>query len=1373
MIIYLSKRSERRIAIVSESFALVLKAVSVGDVDSRRPRCAIELLPKDELSNQGFKKLSSHEIYGFIGLIEVEGLIFVGAITGKSKVAQPTPGETVNRIFAVDFFCLNSPRWDFVEIDSSGYPVSSDGDPNYPESFPRHPCYELKKLLSNGSFYYSSDFDLTSTLQHRGFGDHSLSADNYQEEYMWNYFLMQEIITYRDRLEPHAKQILDDQGFLTTVIRGFAETFVTYLKRLKVGVTVISKQSWKRAGTRFIVRGVDDEGNVANFVETEFIMYSSQYCYAFTQIRGSIPVFWEQDTSLINPRVQITRSLEATQPIFDEHFSRLVEEYGPVHVVNLLSTKTNEIELSHRYRQHLRNSPRLKLGQDVFLTEFDFHRETSQEGFAGVRKLIPMIMDSMLVAGYFSYDVREKRLISEQQGIFRTNCLDCLDRTNLVQQVLSFTAFKTFLEDFHLANVKVYIDNEDFVLKHNTLWADHGDQISQIYTGTNALKSSFSRKGKMSFAGALSDATKSVSRMYINNFMDKSKQQNIDTLLGRLPHQQSVQLYDPISEYAHDKLRVLSDQFTSYSTSNILVGTFNVNGASKHADLSRWLFPIGDKFKPDIVVLGLQEVIELSAGSLLNADYSKGSFWENMVNKCLNQYDDKYLLLRVEQMSSLIILFFVKADKAHMVKQVEGSTKKTGFGGITGNKGAVAIRFEYGGTSFCFVNAHFAAGANNIDERRGDYETIVKNIMFTRSKTIPHHDSIFWLGDLNYRIVLPNEEVRRELSSKREGYIERLLRYDQLTQEINTGLVFQGFREPTLKFRPTYKYDNNTDTYDSSEKARTPSWTDRIVYKGSNLHPLAYSDAHLIISDHRPVYAAYRAKITLIDESIRQDLTNRLYQEYKEAHPEVVEQNYSHLIDLEEEKSPHKNMPTSPEFDLLDLHGTLKPKSSPLSSGLSLSPGSAVSVRRGSSPSVSDVPQGPKLRPPPPPAPRSSSSVKVLQLTDTGTSPASGKSSESLVTSPQGAQNTTGSTRPPAPQPRRPVPPGFNETILTPKNTSRSDTPVGIPKVEAPAPRKAATFPESTIVASDGSPQPRLVETKTESNITDIPKKKGPPIPPRSPNLRSYSVNSNPDRFSPLLASEKKVLPVSSILDGNETQSLKSIHTDANGTRTLVPKKKGPPVPLHANTSMPELLSDVKGFVSSTTDNADMLVPKKKAPQVLPHSTDQTSVSTDLVSNISASKSLPVSLHAGGLIPVAPAPISLEESEELMPKKRIPPPVPSHSSQSNLSAGSTLTPKKIPSSTSERDISNTRESRQGGASPPISTLIPRKKSPVPPTPRRVNEPNEEAEFNKESKSESTKDTESGSVKKTPPVKPTKKPELENLNLDSWKPLTPK
>ncbi|QLQ79690.1 hypothetical protein HG537_0C03380 [Torulaspora globosa] len=1113
MIILLSRKPQRRIAIVSQSYALILK--SVGEEISDRPCCAIELVPKNDLNNQGFKRFSNHEIHGFIGLIEIEGLIFVGTITGKSKVAQPIPGETANKIFAVDFFCLNDGRWDFVEIESSGYPAMTEAEriqrdsSDFQESLPRHPCYELRKLLSNGSFYYSSDFDLTSNLQQRGFSEYSLSADNFQEEYMWNSFLMQEIITYRDRLDANLKQILDEEGFLTTVIRGFAETFVTYIKKLKVAMTVISKQSWKRAGTRFNARGVDDEGNVANFVETELIMYSSQYCYAFTQIRGSIPVFWEQDTSLLNPKVQITRSMEATQPIFDEHFIKLIDQYGPVHVINLLSTKASEAELSQRYKAHITKSKKLKMNHDVFFTDFDFHRETAQEGFSAAGKLIPKILDSLMVAGYFSYDVKEKKTISEQQGIFRTNCLDCLDRTNLVQQIISLAVFKTFLNDFHLLDTGSYTDSEDFVLKHNTLWADHGDQISQIYTGTNALKSSFSRKGKMSFAGALSDATKSVSRMYINNFMDKGKQQNIDALLGRLPHQQCVQLYDPINEFVTSRLLELSDRFTSQSSINLLVGTYNVNGTSRHADLSKWLFPIGDKFKPDIVVLGLQEVIELTAGSILNADYSKGSFWENMVGKCLNQFDEKYLLLRVEQMSSLIILLFVRGDKANLVRQVEGANKKTGFGGITGNKGAVAIRFEYGDTSFCFVNAHLSAGINNIDERRNDYESIIKGISFTRSKTIPHHDSIFWLGDLNYRISLSNEEVRKELTSREEGYIDRLLRYDQLTREINSGVIFQDFREPTLKFRPTYKFDHGTDNYDSSEKARTPSWTDRIIYKGENLHPLAYADAPLLISDHKPVYAAYRAKVTYTNEAVKLDLTKRLYNDYKAAHPEELDKRDNLLIDIamEKEKAAKRRRSLDPatSVTLLDFPNAPDRVLSPVSSSSSISSETLQPMRRNDTSSSIESAK-PRLRPPPPPAPRSLASSKPI-----GDSEEVKKAGDKENT-PCPNRHDSHSAPPPVPQPRKPLPPGFNDTVLTPKNTSRSSTPT-IPNIEVPAPRKNFRI-ETPISASPSppfteTPGPNANTSSTEVLEPKSPKKKVAPAKPlKKPELENLTMES-------------------------------------------------------------------------------------------------------------------------------------------------------------------------------------------------------------------------------------------------------------------------
>lgn len=42
----------------------------------------------------------------------------------------------------------------------------------------------------------------------------------------------------------------------------------------------------------------------------------------------------------------------------------------------------------------------------------------------------------------------------------------------------------------------------------------------------------------------------------------------------------------------------------------------------------------------------------------------------------------------------------------------------------------------------------------------------------------------------------------------------------------------------SVRSRPTYKYDNGTDDYDTSEKARIPAYTDRVVYRGFNVRRL-------------------------------------------------------------------------------------------------------------------------------------------------------------------------------------------------------------------------------------------------------------------------------------------------------------------------------------------------------------------------------------------------------------------------------------------------------------------------------------------------------------------------------------------------------
>src|SRR5947207_15403058 len=161
---------------------------------------------------------------------------------------------------------------------------------------------------------------------------------------------------------------------------------------------------------------------------------------------------------------------------------------------------------------------------------------------------------------------------------------------------------------------------------------------------------------------------------------------------------------------------------------------------------------------------------------------------------------------------------------------------------MAGNKGAIAIRLEYGTTSICFVTAHLAAGHSNVDQRNMDYYTIDHGLHFTYRRSISDHDLVFWASDSNYRIGLPNEEVRKLITEERW---DTLYENDQLNLGMIAGETFPYYNEGTINFPPTYKFDNGTDQYDTSEKQRIHAWTDRILFRGQGLKLIDYRSAKL------------------------------------------------------------------------------------------------------------------------------------------------------------------------------------------------------------------------------------------------------------------------------------------------------------------------------------------------------------------------------------------------------------------------------------------------------------------------------------------------------------------------------------------------
>ncbi|KAK9454835.1 SacI homology domain-containing protein [Dipodascopsis uninucleata] len=852
--------------------------------NSQAARVLVNFTSREDVELSSYRPLSVLPCLGCLGLLSVENDVFLAVITGATKVAEPLEGkETVYRIHGLEFYCLTRSWWDFGGMDATGRPLDGNGLPmtvgdgydfnsgtgstGGSNAVLEHPCAALRKLLTDGSFYYSNDFDLTTRMQSRS-ADPSFDIDGFDEVFMWNSFMISELVKFRSHLQPEEKGALDESRFLTSVIRGFAETVRTNLDRQPVTLTIISRQGCKRAGTRYNARGVDDEGNVANFVETETILETDRYVFSYAQIRGSVPIFWEQDVQLLSAKVNITRAFEATVPAFMAHFEPLVAKYGPIHIINLLSSKPGEYELTQRYHQHIKYAGENQLADQLRETKFDFHVETAKAGYAAANRVLRFIQDDADEFGFFLYDNQSSSALYEQTGVFRTNCLDCLDRTNLIQQIISKLSLEIFFQQRGIRS------GNDLWLRHSVLWADNGDQLSKIYAGTGALKTSFTRSGKMSIAGAIADATKSVGRMYINNFVDKGRQNTIDMLLGRLEGQKRVLLHDPINDYVQAELNKQKEKFTSSKEISVFVGTFNLNGYQYEGDLSPWLFPKNSGVdNPDLVIVGFQEIVELTPGQILSADPMKRQFWEHQVSRCLNSRGD-YVLLRSGQLVGTALLMYVKESEVRHVRNINGAMKKTGLGGMAGNKGGVAFSCDYASTKLCFITSHFAAGLSNIEDRNHDYRTIANGIRFPRGKTLRDHDTIVWLGDFNYRIDLPNEEVRKLIEINE---LDELYRNDQLNNQMLNGQVFPFFSEGPVTFKPTYKFDNGTDIYDSSDKARIPAWTDRILTKGSNIKQLSYDLAPLRFSDHRPVYSSFRVTVYTVDEPVKEKLSQELY----------------------------------------------------------------------------------------------------------------------------------------------------------------------------------------------------------------------------------------------------------------------------------------------------------------------------------------------------------------------------------------------------------------------------------------------------------------------------------------------------------------
>ncbi|GAA6023044.1 hypothetical protein JCM11491_000373 [Sporobolomyces phaffii] len=303
---------------------------------------------------------------------------------------------------------------------------------------------------------------------------------------------------------------------------------------------------------------------------------------------------------------------------------------------------------------------------------------------------------------------------------------------------------------------------------------------------------------------------------------------------------------------------------------------------------------------PDIISFGFQEMIDLedkklTAKSMLLSKKKTTDKLSDGISSAYRQWHDKlvqavrlamppeepYTVVHVGDMVGLFSCIFVKTREADRLRDISLITVKTGMGGRYGNKGAILSRFVIDDTSMCFINVHLAAGHSHARQRNRDLVDILEDkASFSElgsssfgayspgasGTNVFDHELTILSGDLNYRI-----DARRDfvISAIASGQASSLIPYDQLTKTLATNQTFRlrSFREPTITFPPTYKYDPGTDNYDSSVKRRIPAWCDRILYRADRadkVTPLHYKRYEVNVSDHRPISAAFDLQIKSI-----------------------------------------------------------------------------------------------------------------------------------------------------------------------------------------------------------------------------------------------------------------------------------------------------------------------------------------------------------------------------------------------------------------------------------------------------------------------------------------------------------------------------
>ncbi|KAH6853302.1 SacI homology domain-containing protein [Chaetomium sp. MPI-CAGE-AT-0009] len=538
-----------------------------------RPTGDIRLSDASLLTGKRVSRVTS--ISGILGMIRLRLDKYIIVITKAQPVGR-LRGHTVYKVVSTDLLPLRERQ------------VHDPDEDRF--------LALLRNFIKSGPMYFSYAIDLTNSFQRQS--QHDVERPLWKradDRFFWNRFVQTDLIDFRNqggRGQPAPQPGIDP--YILPVMFGMLEIHPTTFKGTPLTLALITRRSRNRAGTRYFTRGLDDQGNVANYNETEQILIlndstaglggfagsagpgvqrnasgegKDMQILSYVQTRGSVPAYWAEVNVLkYTPKLQL-RAIEAALPAARLHFDEQIRIYGDNYLVNLVNQKGREKPVKEAYEQMvdmLVSNPQERVQADQRTDEkfhtietgggpqrsafdrlhyvyFDYHAETKGMQMHRAQLLIDRMREALVAQQYFrAADMPGSRIDgrlevrSLQTSVVRTNCMDCLDRTNVVQSMLArWTLDRMFIDLGLLPRGARFADEDDaFELMFRNMWADNADVVSNAYSGTGAMKTDVTRLGKRTKGGALQDGNVAVTRYWKNNFLDGPRQDAFDLFLG-------------------------------------------------------------------------------------------------------------------------------------------------------------------------------------------------------------------------------------------------------------------------------------------------------------------------------------------------------------------------------------------------------------------------------------------------------------------------------------------------------------------------------------------------------------------------------------------------------------------------------------------------------------------------------------------------------------------------------------------------------------------------------------------------------------------------------------------------------------------------